>query len=50
MANKLADERTDGSAPALYLLVERMRPVLRALAEQATEDVEYLESIIRRGP
>lgn len=33
-AARLASERTDGSQAALYLLVERMRPVLVALVEE----------------
>lgn len=33
MALKLAQERTNGSQPALYLLVERMRPVLVAMVQ-----------------
>ena len=45
MALRLAEERTDGSTPALYLLVERMRPVLVALVEGWAENRPRMDAI-----
>ncbi len=44
-ARDLAAERTDGSVAALYLLVERMRPVMRALADELAAMQERAEDL-----